>query len=308
MAPIERATLRPSVYYEFLQGHSAIAAADNICAAFKGNVVHYSTGLGRSAYPDSSWFRKLFWFLVFLAVSGYTISQIIDTTKMYMAGPTTTMTKEGLHLVLTTYAPNNVLLLSPADGFRLTVHPIESDPNSLGEGFDVNLQMVSNVVIAKMEFERLHPEDCALDTFLMQSENLAVVNVYYETMAVEKTVESALYPWTSFIGTLGGLLGLYTGVSFLSILEMLEWILDLILYGWRKPRHGRMGPKRLVIITLRDRPEMDGKSGMKEAEKAGLTWEDPPIYNPPNFEETWKAALDLAHSRKFVKTHRSSYP
>ncbi|CAG0899108.1 unnamed protein product [Darwinula stevensoni] len=42
MAPIEEATLRPIVYYEFLQGQSARAAAD-ISAAFKGNVVHYST-------------------------------------------------------------------------------------------------------------------------------------------------------------------------------------------------------------------------------------------------------------------------
>ncbi|CAG0896502.1 unnamed protein product [Darwinula stevensoni] len=43
MSPIERATLRPIVYYEFLQGHSARASTDNICAAFEGNVVHYST-------------------------------------------------------------------------------------------------------------------------------------------------------------------------------------------------------------------------------------------------------------------------
>ncbi|CAG0894782.1 unnamed protein product [Darwinula stevensoni] len=43
MAPIERATLRPIVYYEFLQGHSARATEDNICTAFEGNVVHYST-------------------------------------------------------------------------------------------------------------------------------------------------------------------------------------------------------------------------------------------------------------------------
>ncbi|CAG0882689.1 unnamed protein product [Darwinula stevensoni] len=42
MAPIEQATVRPIVYYEYLQGHSARAAADNICAAFKGNVVHHS--------------------------------------------------------------------------------------------------------------------------------------------------------------------------------------------------------------------------------------------------------------------------
>ncbi|CAG0890075.1 unnamed protein product [Darwinula stevensoni] len=51
MAPIERATLRSIVYDEFLQGHSARAAADNICAAFEGNDVHYST--------VSRWFERL---------------------------------------------------------------------------------------------------------------------------------------------------------------------------------------------------------------------------------------------------------
>ncbi|CAG0899459.1 unnamed protein product [Darwinula stevensoni] len=51
MAPIERATLRPIVYYEFLQEHSARATANNICAAFKGNVVHYST--------VSRWLKRL---------------------------------------------------------------------------------------------------------------------------------------------------------------------------------------------------------------------------------------------------------
>ena len=40
---MDPATLRPIVYYEFLQGHSARAAAENICAAFKSNVVHHFT-------------------------------------------------------------------------------------------------------------------------------------------------------------------------------------------------------------------------------------------------------------------------
>ncbi|CAG0898732.1 unnamed protein product [Darwinula stevensoni] len=53
-APLLRAPLpHPTtiVYYEFLQGHAARAAADNICAAFKGNVVHYSTVF--------RWFKRL---------------------------------------------------------------------------------------------------------------------------------------------------------------------------------------------------------------------------------------------------------
>ncbi|CAG0878622.1 unnamed protein product [Darwinula stevensoni] len=53
MAPIERATLCPIVYYEFFQGHSARAAADNICAAFEGNVVHYSTTVNDKALRNA---------------------------------------------------------------------------------------------------------------------------------------------------------------------------------------------------------------------------------------------------------------
>ncbi|CAG0879990.1 unnamed protein product [Darwinula stevensoni] len=87
----------------------------------------------------------------------------------------------------------------------------------------------------------------------MHRENITVVNVYYENVAVEKIVENQLYPWTSFIGMLGGMLGLYTGLSFVSILEMLEWILDLILYGWRKPRKENMGPRRRGKTTKKER-------------------------------------------------------
>ncbi|CAG0894850.1 unnamed protein product [Darwinula stevensoni] len=61
--------------------------------------------------------------------------------------------------------------------------------------------------------------------------------------------------WSSFIGTLGGLLGLYTGMSFVSVLEMLEWIFDIVLYGWKKPRHDKMGPKRRAIIAYLSTPE-----------------------------------------------------
>ncbi|VDO58674.1 unnamed protein product [Haemonchus placei] len=43
MDPTNPSILRPIVYYEFLQGHSAREAANNICAAFKKDVVHHST-------------------------------------------------------------------------------------------------------------------------------------------------------------------------------------------------------------------------------------------------------------------------
>ena len=54
---------------------------------------------------------------------------------------------------------NDVLLLAPTEGFRLTIHPIQSFSNPLGEGFDVNLEMISNIGIRKVQFEHVHPEE-----------------------------------------------------------------------------------------------------------------------------------------------------
>ncbi|CAG0899356.1 unnamed protein product [Darwinula stevensoni] len=320
---------------------------------------------------------------------------------------------QGLQLRLVWDASNNVILLSPAKGFRLTLHHPRAEPDPVGEGFDVNMKMNSFVGIRKMELERLHPDeggDCAYDSYftrqfdtkifrikkdakyskqlcldlckikvirehdetkcyfkspLLQSsvnrsfeeekmddparfvfpreekfywslssaqtvtenamlldlvawmrserkrgvkgaesnetychqsiedKNLAIVNIYYETMTMEKIVENPMFTWTSFIGTLGGLLGLYTGLSFISILEVLECGLDIVLYGWRKPRHDKMGPKRLVVLTWRDTLQQEGGSTKKSP---GVAWGDSPVYNPQSLNDTRRAGFDLVFS------------
>ncbi|CAG0898885.1 unnamed protein product [Darwinula stevensoni] len=48
------------------------------------------TALGRSAYPESSLFRKLFWLLVFLTASGYMSYGIGEIVRAYTSGQTTT--------------------------------------------------------------------------------------------------------------------------------------------------------------------------------------------------------------------------
>ncbi|CAG0897145.1 unnamed protein product [Darwinula stevensoni] len=116
-------------------------------------------------------------------------------------------------------------------------------------------------------------------------ENLAVVNVYYETFAVETIMEHLQYPWSTFVGTLGGILGLYTGLSFISILEVMEWIFNIIFHGWRKPRHEAMGPKRRVLITWTDKksePEFTG----------------PLVYTLSPLKETQNAGFDLASAQR----------
>ncbi|CAG0894849.1 unnamed protein product [Darwinula stevensoni] len=49
--------------------------------------------LVRSAYPESSFFRKLFWLLVYLIATGYMLYGIIDIINAYLSGPITTNTQ-----------------------------------------------------------------------------------------------------------------------------------------------------------------------------------------------------------------------
>ncbi|CAG0900260.1 unnamed protein product [Darwinula stevensoni] len=130
---------------------------------------------------------------------------------------------------------------------------------------------------------------------LLPSEQISVVHVKFDTMSVEKTTEIQLYPWSSFIGTLGGLLGLYTGMSFISVLEMLEWIVDIFSYGWRKPRPDTLVPKRRAFLVWRDvGPEEVSRE--KFIPKGEYLLGDPPVYNCPSFKEIQRAALDSAFS------------
>ncbi|CAG0892226.1 unnamed protein product [Darwinula stevensoni] len=340
---------------------------------------------------------------------------------------------EGLQLLLTSYASNDVTLLSPTEGFRLSIHSPGTEPSPLEEGFDINMQTISYVGMRKVEFERIHTDvrgNCAFDSYLVQrfdptifkitektkyskqlclrlcffqktpeaescldhyilrssknkskncndtslkevwkksyekvfredgfcgcppqacteeklqwsfssvqmgrenalrldllawmrnekrenmsaselknktfcrhfKENLAGVNVYYENMAVEKTVEKQMYPWTSFIGTLGGMLGLYTGLSFVSLLEVLEWILDLFLYGWRKPLEDNTGPKPRVILTWMDSLEEAAEPRNTFLQDSGLTWRDRPVYVRPSAKESRRAGFNVAFSDRF---------
>ncbi|CAG0897866.1 unnamed protein product [Darwinula stevensoni] len=75
----------------------------------------------------------------------------------------------GLHLRLLWNASNELVLLGPAKGFRVAVNHPKAEPDTLGEGFDVGLNMNSYVGVRKMSFERLPPDtDCAFDSYLQE--------------------------------------------------------------------------------------------------------------------------------------------
>ncbi|CAG0905038.1 unnamed protein product, partial [Darwinula stevensoni] len=307
---------------------------------------------------------------------------------------------EGLQLRLTWNASNQMNLLAPAKGFRVTLHHHKAEPDPLGEGIDVGMDMNSYIGMKKRKFERLRPEDggdCAYDSYLEDRFNNSIYNIgngtkysfqlcqklcklqairdgkesqcYRKSPLLQETVDKSEYcnksalhvslnpsfvstsqrmverdrgffcfreemfdwslsttpmiwenaelmdlidwlrnenkrtsdtnelrHWTSFIGTLGGLLGLYTGLSFVSVLEVLEWMLDLIIYGWRKPQPDKMGSKQLAVITWNDTLESE-RWGTKSNEfHHGTNSGTVPVYIRPPLKNVQSAGFDLAFS------------
>ncbi|CAG0902126.1 unnamed protein product [Darwinula stevensoni] len=174
-----------------------------------------------------------------------------------------------------------------------TERTIEKSYSTTKMGSDDSL-LVDLVAWVRNELKNTKESELRNRTYCRRpNEQAAVVHVFYETISIEKTTETRLYPWSSFIGTLGGLLGLYTGMSFVSVLEMFEWIFDIALYGWKKPRHDKMGPKRRAIIAWKNE---DFEASGENHPRGVQAWKDIPVYDSPPLKDTRGSAFDLLFS------------
>ncbi|KAK4310047.1 hypothetical protein Pmani_018352 [Petrolisthes manimaculis] len=95
-----------------------------------------------------------------------------------------------------------------------------------------------------------HPDWTGLDwTGLVRyrESDLAVVHVYLESPSYRLIQESPTYTWESLLSNLGGSLGLFVGVSMVSLMEVLELLLDLLLLllAFRRPPHLQSGRSHL---------------------------------------------------------------
>ena len=59
--------------------------------------------------------------------------------------------------------------------------------------------------------------------------DLALVKVQIEGLSFLKTIKSLKYSWSDKLGTIGGTLVLFTGFSFLAVVEMMYWILITLI-------------------------------------------------------------------------------
>ena len=56
---------------------------------------------------------------------------------------------------------------------------------------------------------------------------LLKLTVYLETLEVDIETQSPKYEWSSFLSSIGGVMGLFTGFSILSFFEIVELLIDL---------------------------------------------------------------------------------
>ncbi|XP_078581875.1 acid-sensing ion channel 3-like [Branchiostoma floridae x Branchiostoma japonicum] len=80
-----------------------------------------------------------------------------------------------------------------------------------------------------VRLDRLGPSRAALLN-RRQCDNIAVLNVYYEALNYESIVQIPAIETEGLLGDLGGQMGLFLGASFLTLVEVFEYLMDE-LYG-----------------------------------------------------------------------------
>ncbi|XP_071794507.1 uncharacterized protein [Asterias amurensis] len=86
--------------------------------------------------------------------------------------------------------------------------------------------------------------------------NLLRVRVYFEELNYQSIRESALYTFPTLLGSLGGLLGLYIGISFLTLCEVFILIFDVCRYLIKKAFcKNDISPSSFILVEEVRSPE-----------------------------------------------------
>lgn len=102
-------------------------------------------------------------------------------------------------------------------------------------------------------------------------ENLLSLSIYFESLNVEVQTTQNAYGAVALLSDIGGQLGLFLGVSVISVMEFVTWVLDEL-----KDRCCRVNERKIKKM-VRD----CGWSGVKEKDKEKDNMDEYHEYNPP---------------------------
>ncbi|ROT68786.1 putative degenerin deg-1 [Penaeus vannamei] len=114
------------------------------------------------------------------------------------------------------------------------------------------------------------------DDLCSGSENETVrVHLYLESLNYEVIRESPAYTWDTLICNMGGNLGLFIGMSLVTLVELLEFLIDIGILCFSGRKKTRPEAKRVEVKPASTRPPPP------PAQAPGL----PPVSPPPEFTE-----------------------
>ena len=67
--------------------------------------------------------------------------------------------------------------------------------------------------------------------------NVAKVTIYYDDLSYSIISEEAKVTWVNLLGNLGGHLHLFLGISFMSIVEVFELLVQIMLYAYYRAKN-----------------------------------------------------------------------
>ncbi|XP_033096504.1 acid-sensing ion channel 4-A-like [Anneissia japonica] len=73
-----------------------------------------------------------------------------------------------------------------------------------------------------------------IESFEKTRKNLVRLNIFFEELNFQSINEVPIYSTASLLGSLGGLLGLYIGLSTITMVEIIILFIDIIVFALKK--------------------------------------------------------------------------
>ena len=93
---------------------------------------------------------------------------------------------------------------------------------------------MSSCKLFECPYSELHPE---FENQTYVANNLAVLHLYYKTLHFVTKEREEMYSTVDFVANIGGLLGLTTGLSMISLMEIFYFFTARFYYNLTSPRH-----------------------------------------------------------------------
>ncbi|XP_035667363.1 acid-sensing ion channel 1-like [Branchiostoma floridae] len=92
-----------------------------------------------------------------------------------------------------------------------------------------------------------------LDTAAEIREGFIQVTVYFENMKIEHIYETPSYEVENLLGDIGGQLGLWMGISIMTVIELAEFLTDVVIFlTMRRKKAGQPSPPDVESDLPRD--------------------------------------------------------